>query len=252
VTPTDWFEIGVIVVLILVVAFNAATEVAITRTNRVRALRLVEEGRRGAVALSHIAENPANYLNVVLLLTLLAGAVGFCRGPKRPTVFGRCIGRFLPRRAERHLDAVPVDGVGPAVGGALGRIVLMQVAIILGGIIRNSDSKTSSGVPYLKDIPLLGALFRTTSDTKSRQESIVLMRPTVLRTPELAAMQVNEERRHMPGISEAASETAHYEKKMEEREAIRLQKEKAADKAQEDKYKAQEQKLLNTPDPLVP
>ena len=71
-TATDWFEIGIIVLLILVVAFNAATEVAITRTNRVRALRLVEEGRRGAVALSHIAENPANYLNVVLLLTLLA------------------------------------------------------------------------------------------------------------------------------------------------------------------------------------
>ena len=71
-TSTDWFEIAIIVVLILVVAFNAATEVAITRTNRVRALRLVEEGRRGAVALSHIAENPANYLNVVLLLTLLA------------------------------------------------------------------------------------------------------------------------------------------------------------------------------------
>ena len=71
-TATDWFEIGIILVLILVVAFNAATEVAITRTNRVRALRLVEEGRRGAVALSRIAENPANYLNVVLLLTLLA------------------------------------------------------------------------------------------------------------------------------------------------------------------------------------
>ncbi len=71
-TSTDWFEIGIIVLLIFVVGFNAATEVAITRTNRVRALRLVEEGRRGAVALSHIAENPANYLNVVLLLTLVA------------------------------------------------------------------------------------------------------------------------------------------------------------------------------------
>ena len=71
-SATDWLEIGIIVVLIVVVAFNAATEVAITRTNRVRALRLVEEGRRGAVALSRIAEDPAPYLNVVLLLTLLA------------------------------------------------------------------------------------------------------------------------------------------------------------------------------------
>jgi general secretion pathway protein D len=117
--------------------------------------------------------------------------------------------------------------------------------IILGGIIRNSDDKTSSGVPYLKDIPLLGSLFRSSSSTKSRQESIVLMRPTVLRTPELAALQVNEERKHMPGISEAASDTARYERLMEEREAKRLKKEQDADKAQEEK-------LSNTPDPLVP
>jgi CBS domain containing-hemolysin-like protein len=54
------------------VAFNAATEIAITRTNRVRAFRLLEEDRRGAAALSRIADDPAPYLNVVLLLTLLA------------------------------------------------------------------------------------------------------------------------------------------------------------------------------------
>jgi general secretion pathway protein D len=120
--------------------------------------------------------------------------------------------------------------------------------IILGGIIRNSDDRTSSGVPYLKDIPLLGALFRTTSSTKSRQESIVLMRPTVLRTPELAAQQVNEERKHMPGISEAASDVQRYERQAEQSEEIRLRKEKAADKAREDKYKAQQKKLFNTPD----
>jgi CBS domain containing-hemolysin-like protein len=72
VSGTDWLEVGITVVLIGVVAFNAGTEVAITRTNRVRALRLLEEGRRGAAALSRITEDPAPYLNVVLLLTLLA------------------------------------------------------------------------------------------------------------------------------------------------------------------------------------
>jgi CBS domain containing-hemolysin-like protein len=72
VTGTDWLDLGIIFLLIVVVAFNAATEVAITRTNRVRALRLLEDNRRGAGALSRIAEDPAPYLNVVLLLTLLA------------------------------------------------------------------------------------------------------------------------------------------------------------------------------------
>ena len=68
----DWFELAVVALLILAVAFFGAAEVSITRTNRVRAYRFVEEGRRGASSLAKIAENPAPYLNVVLLLVLLS------------------------------------------------------------------------------------------------------------------------------------------------------------------------------------
>jgi magnesium and cobalt exporter, CNNM family len=68
----DWLEFVLIVVLIGFVAVLGASEVAITRVNRVRAYRFVEEGRRGAGSLLRIAENPAPYLNVVLLLTLLS------------------------------------------------------------------------------------------------------------------------------------------------------------------------------------
>ncbi|MGZ4108539.1 MAG: hemolysin family protein [Actinomycetota bacterium] len=68
----DWLELVLIVVLIGFVAVLGASEVSITRVNRVRAYRFVEEGRRGAGSLLRIAENPAPYLNVVLLLTLLA------------------------------------------------------------------------------------------------------------------------------------------------------------------------------------
>jgi hypothetical protein len=71
-----------------------------------------------------------------LLLTLLAGAVGFYQSPKRPTALGRFLCRLSGRRrTEDAVAAVRADGVGPAVGGALGRIVLMQVAIILGGML---------------------------------------------------------------------------------------------------------------------
>jgi CBS domain containing-hemolysin-like protein len=72
VTGGDWVQIVVILVLIAFVALMAGSETAITRMNRVRAYRLQEEGRRGAPSLVKIAENPAPYLNVVLLLTLLA------------------------------------------------------------------------------------------------------------------------------------------------------------------------------------
>jgi putative hemolysin len=73
VTRTDWVEIAIVLVLIGVVAVMSASEVALTRTNRVRALRLVEEQKtRSAERLLKIVENPASYLNVVLLITLLA------------------------------------------------------------------------------------------------------------------------------------------------------------------------------------
>jgi CBS domain containing-hemolysin-like protein len=61
-----------VALLIAFVGVLGASEVSITRMNRVRAYRFVEEGRRGAASLLKIAENPAPYLNVVLLLTLLA------------------------------------------------------------------------------------------------------------------------------------------------------------------------------------
>jgi len=68
----DWFELAIIVLLIGAVGVLGASEVAITRTNRVRAYRFLEEKRRGAASLVRITEKPAPFLNVVLLLVLLS------------------------------------------------------------------------------------------------------------------------------------------------------------------------------------
>ncbi len=88
--------------------------------------------------------------------------------------------------------------------------------IILGGFIRSGDDKAKSGVPYLKDIPLLGFLFNKTSHTSERKELLVLMRPTVLRTPELAAAHTAAEKLRLPGVSEAeAMDNATEEKNVE-------------------------------------
>jgi general secretion pathway protein D len=86
--------------------------------------------------------------------------------------------------------------------------------IMLGGFIRTDHSKTKSGVPLLQDIPLLGALFSQRSDTKDRSETLVLIRPTVLRTPEIAAEQAVTEQQRLPGITAAAAEEARDERKL--------------------------------------
>jgi CBS domain containing-hemolysin-like protein len=62
---------GAIVALALAI-FTAAAETAIARIGRVRAHHLMQEKKRGAETLVAIAEDPAPYLNVVRLLSLMA------------------------------------------------------------------------------------------------------------------------------------------------------------------------------------
>ena len=54
--------------------------------------------------------------------------------------------------------------------------------IVLGGLIRDDISEVVSKVPLLGDIPLLGALFRTTKKESTKQNLMVFLRPTILET----------------------------------------------------------------------
>ncbi|MBW4659563.1 MAG: AMIN domain-containing protein [Drouetiella hepatica Uher 2000/2452] len=52
--------------------------------------------------------------------------------------------------------------------------------LILSGIIQDSDRAEVTKIPILGDIPLLGALFRRTARTNTRQEVIVVLTPQIL------------------------------------------------------------------------
>jgi len=74
-------------------------------------------------------------------------------------------------------------------------------SVLLGGYIRASKKANSdSGVPFLKDIPLLGYLFRSTTIDKSRTELMILMRPTILPTPQAAADLTTEYQEDSPQV----------------------------------------------------
>jgi general secretion pathway protein D len=78
--------------------------------------------------------------------------------------------------------------------------------IILGGFIRSSKERSRSGVPGLKDIPLLGALFRSSSTKNDRSELVVLLRPSVMLTPEDASRTLEAEKQQLPGVRLAERE----------------------------------------------
>ena len=52
--------------------------------------------------------------------------------------------------------------------------------IVLGGVISENESAGNRGVPGLRDIPLLGALFSTSENTNARTELLVMLTPRVL------------------------------------------------------------------------
>ncbi|MGA9379153.1 MAG: AMIN domain-containing protein [Phormidium sp.] len=52
--------------------------------------------------------------------------------------------------------------------------------LIMSGIIQDSDRTTVRKVPVLGDIPIIGALFRSTSRTNARNEVIVMLTPQIL------------------------------------------------------------------------
>jgi general secretion pathway protein D len=54
--------------------------------------------------------------------------------------------------------------------------------VLIGGIIDDSVQHTRSGIPYLMDIPALGRLFRSDSDTLDRTELLITITPSVIRS----------------------------------------------------------------------
>jgi general secretion pathway protein D len=57
-------------------------------------------------------------------------------------------------------------------------------SVAIAGLIRESDSSGRNGVPFLSDIPVLGALFGRTTRSATRTELLIMITPHVIRTPE--------------------------------------------------------------------
>lgn len=75
-------------------------------------------------------------------------------------------------------------------------------SIVLGGLIKDSQTQGKSGVPLLQDLPLVGNLFGSNTRGGNRTELLVIITPKVVRTdPEIR--EVSEELRdRLRGLSE--------------------------------------------------
>jgi type IV pilus assembly protein PilQ len=87
------------------------------------------------------------------------------------------------------------DSVGQLVQSATGgtvpsidtREIITQVlvndgqTVVLGGILDTTKSKTANKVPFLADIPVLGYLFKSTTNVNNKTELLIFITPKILR-----------------------------------------------------------------------
>ncbi len=64
-------------------------------------------------------------------------------------------------------------------------------SVLLGGLISTNKTVSTTGVPLLKDIPILGRLFRADSETITRSEMVILIIPYVLNNTQQAEQITN-------------------------------------------------------------
>ena len=72
--------------------------------------------------------------------------------------------------------------------------------LVLGGLIEESANDVVTKIPLLGDIPLLGRLFQSESTTKSKQNLMVFLRPSILRDQTDAAFVTNEKYNYLRSL----------------------------------------------------
>lgn len=101
----------------------------------------------------------------------------------KPTVYGDRVDIQISQEIS-SAGAAPAGIASPTI---LNRSLTTQISIadgltgVLGGLVSNSYSKSNTGIPFLKDIPLLGSAFQTNSVDGDRTELLILITPRIIR-----------------------------------------------------------------------
>lgn len=83
------------------------------------------------------------------------------------------------------------------------RVVVQDGQTIgLAGLIQDSITRSNQGVPFLKDIPVLGALFGQQSNARTRTELLVLITPHVIHDQRDVLALTQDLREHLPNAAQ--------------------------------------------------
>lgn len=93
--------------------------------------------------------------------------------------------------------------------------------IVIGGLIREDDSKAREGIPWLSKIPILGYLFGNTTKEKTRSELVILLTPYIIKDQQDAAAVTNRYADKITdiNINKELKQNIHQEKNEQEEKA---------------------------------
>lgn len=97
----------------------------------------------------------------------------------------------------------PGPGTNPTIATRKAQTVVTVSSgetMVLAGLISDSNTTGSSGVPLLSKIPLIGGLFGTQTLSKKRTELVLLITPNVVTNPEDARAVTDEIRKKLPSL----------------------------------------------------
>ena len=81
-------------------------------------------------------------------------------------------------------------------------------SVVLGGLVSTTDTKGSTGIPFLQDIPVVGNLFKTNSKGKTRTELLLLIVPYIIDSNQQAKNVTQAVIDSMPSIK--STDPAHH------------------------------------------
>ena len=101
-------------------------------------------------------------------------------------------------------DSTPVAGTPAFNKTSASSIITVQSGqtILLGGLIEETSGKSSSGLPFLSQIPVLGAIFGEQKRNDNRQELVMLITPTLIPANQDLTEVTNELRKKMQFLQE--------------------------------------------------
>jgi general secretion pathway protein D len=82
-------------------------------------------------------------------------------------------------------------------------VLLNNQTLVLGGLIQDKLTTTDRGIPILKDIPLIGYIFKFTERIIDKTELLLLITPRVVSTAGDAGRITDEKRRYSPDLEDA-------------------------------------------------